>query len=421
MSEELLQTIPQQVGKYTYIRLGATTLDQLKQSGIIPKRNYEKLKVKKPDGLVLHHKSVKAVVEYKQPKELDTEKKISKAIKQEIEVAKALCKILIVTDGSKSIWINALNGERIASSDGNEITTVFHPVAIKHIATLESLIGEIDGSISATNSLITGTKLIDPSPLAARLWQTIWVATGKSPVKSLYNVVELFIFKFLSDLAVLDEDVAFSRIYSKSLDSADSALEFYAKNTRASIQKLFPAGDDGTAIINGTIFVTETGEANLTQSILFRRSLAHLQEYALEFGSLTSIDKQFKTKLYESFLQQEVEALGQYFTPRRIIQSVIRMAGLDAPTFQFQNKRFCDPFCGVGGFPLELLNMNEGMSAAYTPGNVHLSVLSTCEMDSIQRPVTGSFEICSEQQHCGIRGDHGCCIRQDSECIRALY
>jgi type I restriction-modification system DNA methylase subunit len=92
-----------------------------------------------------------------------------------------------------------------------------------------------------------------------------------------------------------------------------------------------------------------------------------LHKYAEEFGSLTKIDKQFKTKLYESFLQQEVEALGQYFTPRRVIQSVIRMGGLDAPSFQYSGRRICDPFCGVGGFLLEVLNMNESMMNCYAP------------------------------------------------------
>ena len=151
------------------------------------------------------------------------------------------------------------------------------------------------------------------------------------------------------------------------MDNPEEALEYYAKNTRSKIYKLFPHGKDGTTIINGTIFVNEAGEANLSQSILFFRSLDHLRKYSEEFGSLTKINKQFKTKLYESFLQQEVEALGQYFTPRKVIQSVIRMAGLDNPSFQFDGKRICDPFCGVGGFPLEILNMNETMRSRYTP------------------------------------------------------
>ena len=367
MSEELLQTIPHQIGKFTYYRLGSTTLAQLRNNGLIPKRKYKGLERKKPDGLVKHQASIKAVVEYKLPEELGTEKQIEKAIKQEIDVAKALCKILIVTDGSKSFWINALNGQRIKDRHGNIIRTIFHPFTVTNANTLEYLINEIDASISKSSSIIRNARLVDPSPLATRLWQTIWVATGKSPVKCLYNVVELFIFKFLSDLRVLDDDISFNRIYEKSIQDSEESLQFYARNSRKKILSLFPPGEDGTTIINGTIFVDDQGKPNLSQSILFARSLAHLHKYTEEFGSLTKIDKQFKTKLYESFMKQEVQALGQYFTPRKLIQSVIRMGGLDSPNFQFRGKRIVDPFCGVGGFPLELLNMNEAMKAHYAP------------------------------------------------------
>lgn len=367
MSEELIQTVPQKIGNYTYFKLGATTLNQLKASGIIPKKNYGNLGSKKPDGLVIHHGAVKAVIEYKLPEKLSSESQIKSAIEQEITVAKKLCKILIVTDGTKSFWVNALNGDFIKDEKNNNITAIFNPLLVKNVDTIEHLIESIDSSINESSSVIKSVKLIDPSPLAARLWQTIWVATGKSPVKCLYNVVELFIFKFLSDLKILDPDVSFENIYKKGQSEPSSALDFYARNTRHKIYQLFPRGTDGTTIINGTIFVNEKGEANLSQSILFVRSLEHLQKYSEEFGSLTKIDKQFKTRLYESFLKQEVEALGQYFTPRKIVQSVIRMAGLDETSFQFSGKRICDPFCGVGGFPLELINMNENIKSCYTP------------------------------------------------------
>ncbi len=369
MSEELLQTIPQQVGKYTYYRLGSTTLNQLRAAGLIPKKAYDALSANKPDGLVTYHGQVKAVVEYKQPKHLSSPSDIEKAINQELAVAKALCKILIVTDSTKTFWINSKNGQKVTDSDGAPVQAIFHPAAVNDTATLEYLLDEIDASLTKTNSAIKSAKLIDPTPLAARLWQTIWVATGKSPVKCLYNVVELFIFKFLSDLNVLPDDIDFNRIYKKSRDSAEEALDFYARNTRPRIVKLFPQGKDGTTIINGTIFVNEDGAANLSQSILFKRSIEHLHGYSEEFGSLTKIDKQFKTKLYESFLKQEVEALGQHFTPRKIVQSVIRMSGVALPTYQFTGKRICDPFCGVGGFPLEVLNMNEGMRNSYKPNS----------------------------------------------------
>lgn len=371
VSEELLQTTPQSIGKYEYFKLGATTLRQLVNYGKIKKTSaVAKLLNKKPDGILTRLGRVVAVVEYKQPSKLQTAAHIKKAIQQEISVAKSLCNALIVTDGSKTIWINAQRDERIRDQAGNELATLFHPQNIGNVNQLEVVLDQVCESINKKNSQLTSSTVVDPTPLASRLWQTIWVATGKSPVKCLYNVVELFIFKFLSDLKVLDPDFAFAKVYERSKVNQEKALEFYAANTRPEIIKLFPKSElDGTTIINGTIFVTEVGAPNLTQATLFARSLEHLNKYGEEFGSLTRIDKQFKTKLYESFLKQEVEALGQYFTPRSVVQSVIRMGGFADPGYSFAAKRYCDPFCGVGGFPLELINLNEGMQNALRPKN----------------------------------------------------
>lgn len=367
MSEELIQTIPQQIGKFTYYKLGNTTIRQLMNNGLIPKKRYTGVLNKKPDGLVFYQNKAIAFVEYKLPEELSTDKQINSAITQEIDVAKLICKIFIVTDGTKSFWINALNGEKICDSHGNEIRTVFNNVKIDNSDSLEFLIEEINNSISKTNSTIRRAEYINPTSLANRLWQTIWAATGKTPVKCLYNVVELFIFKFLSDLEVLDEDYNFEKVYNKSKSNPSDALDYYAKNSRPKIRALFPKGEDGTTIINGTIFVDESGNANLSQSLLFAKSLKHLNDYSDEVGSLTNIDKQFKTRLYESFLKQEVEAMGQYFTPRKLVQSIIRMAQMNELSFKYQDKRICDPFCGVGGFLLELLNLNDSMRREYTP------------------------------------------------------
>ena len=333
MSEELQQVIPLSIGQYQYYRLGSTTLAQLRKAGIIPKKNYKGVGRKKPDGLVILHGRVIAVVEYKPPGHLASQTELDKAIDQEIDVARALCRILIVTDGKQSFWFNALSRKPVLDSAGNEIRDIFHPPSEKNTTRLAHLLGEIDASLTLDNSTIRKRQVLDPTPLAERLWQTIWVATGKSPVKCLYNVVELFIFKFLSDLRVLSDDIAFSSIREKAQENPEHALDFYAKVSRARIMALFPLGPDGTTIIDGTIFVNESGEPNLSQSILFRRSLEHLHDYTTEFGSFTQIDKQFKTKLYESFLGQEVQALGQYFTPRVIVQSIIRMAGLDFSVF----------------------------------------------------------------------------------------
>ena len=373
MSEELLQINEQKIGRYSYYKIGATTLNQLKKNGLISNKNYGELSNKKPDGLINLNKKTIAIVEYKTPKELSTDAKLKKAITQEIEVAKKLCKILIVTDGSRTYWINALNGDFIKNENDEKLNTIFDiKNIIMNIDEIEFILEHIDGSISKTNSILQGHKLLDLTPLAKSMWQTIWAATGKSPVKCLYNVVEMFIFKFLSDLEILDKRHDFDVVYEISKEDSNEALKYYATLVRPKIVELFPKSDDGTTIINGTIFVDEKGNANLSQSILFSKALLHLKNYGEKFGSLVKIDKQFKTKLYETFLNQEVEAMGQYFTPRKIIQTIIRMSGLDSES-QYKHKKIGDPFCGVGGFPLEILNLNESMRNEFKPKNKKIS------------------------------------------------
>jgi len=62
------------------------------------------------------------------------------------------------------------------------------------------------------------TIYVDPTNLAKSVWQDIYVATGKEPEKCLYNVVEIFIFKFLSDLSVLESIYSFDFLI-KMIDS----------------------------------------------------------------------------------------------------------------------------------------------------------------------------------------------------------
>jgi type I restriction-modification system DNA methylase subunit len=368
MSEDFARWAPRAVGPYLYYDLGATTIRQLMAKHIIPKRKYEGLLSKKPDSLLLFQSTAVAVVEHKAPAELAKAPVLAKEVSDKAPAAAALCNLLIITDGQgTTYWVNPHTKNPILDETGKPVRTPVNVKSFENIAELDVLIQKIAGSITKTNDTISGELAIDPTPLAQRLWQTIWVATGKAPVKCLYNVVELFIFKFISDLRILPDDLAFQHIYEKAEGDPSEALQFYARNTRKKIYELFPKGPDGTTIINGTIFVNEEGEANLSQARLFQRSLQHLQDYEQKFGRFTKIDKQFKTRLYETFLKQEVAALGQYFTPRVLVQSVIRMAGIDRDDYQFAGKRICDPFCGVGGFLLETLNLNDSMRDAYTP------------------------------------------------------
>ncbi|MBU1130974.1 N-6 DNA methylase [Patescibacteria group bacterium] len=381
----------QKIGDFEYFQIGASTFNQLKQAKIIPSSYNKKYDSKKPDRLIVDRRNktkpvVMAVIEDKQGGKFTSDKEKQKAIQQCNNYCHELkAKMGIITDGATTIWINpsqknndneyidkTTNEKRsfsfIKKEDGTEIVKNFiikekdDIVDIKKVSDdtkiLYKLIREITQNTSSKNSIIKQPDKIDPLPLARRVWQDIWVATGKSPEKCLYNVVELFIFKFLSDLKVLEEPENFEYLL-KLTDSRDNKyiLGHYAKVCRPKIKELFPPSrEDGTTIINGTIFVNEDGEPNLGQSTLFCNSLKKFKDFEKEQGTFEHIDREFKTKLFETFLKQSEgqKALGQYFTPRKVVQAVVNISGIENLK---QGARFCDPFCGVGGFVLEPINL----------------------------------------------------------------
>lgn len=377
MSEELLQTKSESIGRYLFYKLGATNLGQLRKNNIINSKFDKDFSNKKPDGLiVLPGGDVKAVIEYKQASELAGQKKVDKATKQMLLMTRELCKVLIVTSGKKTFWINALNGEKVLDEKGNPLNKAFDAKEIiegklsnEELSSFETLIDKIDHSLSKTNNQIFRPVVLDPSTLARTIWQKIWINTGKEPEKCLYNVVELFVFKFLSDVGVLKSHKNFLSVYKLAqVDSSEEALTHYAKICRPEIRTLFPPGVDGTTIINGTIFVNEKGEPNLTQAYLFGEVLESLQKYDNEFGSFKYIRREFKTRLYESFLRQQagIRSLGQYFTPRNVVQAMVEMS--NAKNLK-KGARIADPFCGVGGFVLETIVENPHILKEFEPKN----------------------------------------------------
>ena len=139
---------------------------------------------------------------------------------------------------------------------------------------------------------------------------------------------------------------------------------------------MFPAGDDGTTILNGTIFVNENGEPNIPQAALFKEVMVDFYKYGQEEGAFINIDKNFKTRLYESFLRKEagISTLGQYFTPRNVVRAMIEMC----PNIP-NNAKICDPFCGVGGFLLEILNSKDSLKSQFKP-NRDDEIVPNCEI-----------------------------------------
>ena len=348
MSEELIQrnlvAAPDRMGTWDYYNIGATTLKALKAAKIIPNKDYAEFEIKKPDALIVKKPLVVAAIEYKQPNELKTKKQIDAAIQQEIGTAQALgAKIYIITDGKKTIWINPLTGNPILSNNGDPVVTVFN----QHSEECIKLINKILTSINKNNDILLASSVVDPLPLAQQIWQDLWAVSGATPENCLYTFVEVFIFKYLSDLGVLAGIYSFGNLLAQyNNNSENEVLKFYASSVRPKIKDLFPLNQkDRTTIINGTIFVSKDDNAVEGYSVVFKKILKQFET----FGTLENIDYDFKSKLFETFLKESISKKnwGQFFTPLKVVRSIVSMADIRP------NMSICDPACGVGKFLLE--------------------------------------------------------------------
>lgn len=376
MSEDLVSRQARNLGRFGYLSLGSTTLSQLKKSKFVRTKLAVDEERRKPDGIIfLPMGGIKAVIEVKQPKEL-RESMIPAVVKEYSPIARAVCKLLIITDGKRTRWYNALSERPVLDENGSELRVHIdlakidsQTLKLEDETELVALVEKADYSLTPDNDRFHELRVIDPSGLAKSVWQKIWINTGKEPEKCLYNVVEILVFKFLSDIGVLTGNHSFRRIVELLSNEGDrEALNHYGRVSRDRIRGLFPKGSDGTTIINGTIFVNEAGEPNLSQAGLFGEVIRAFQAYDDEHGSLRYIDRQFKTRLYESFLRQQagIRSLGQYFTPRNVIQPMVRMSNAGELR---AGSSICDPFCGVGGFLLEAIAESDNLLRQFRPVN----------------------------------------------------
>jgi len=348
MGEELIQRnlikAPETMGIWKYYNIGSTTLKTLKEAKIIPNRDYDEYEKKKPDALIVSKPLVIAAIEYKQPKELRTQNQINAAISQEIGTAQSLgAKLYIVTDGKKTIWLNPRTGNEILFEDGSQIDLTFDKNDIECV----KLISRIIASVNDSNDTLIASTVVDPLPLAQKVWQDLWSVSGATPENCLYTFVEIFIFKYLSDLGVLKSFHSFSHLLNlyKS-NSEDEVIEYYADNVRKKIKELFPLNPkDNTTIINGTIFVSKDDKVISGYATVFQKIIERFNS----FGTLENIDYDFKSKLFETFLKESISKKnwGQFFTPLKVVRAITNMADIS------NGMKICDPFCGVGKFLLE--------------------------------------------------------------------
>lgn len=359
VSEEILQRgikdNPDRIGKYTYYNIGNTFIGSLRDNGLIPDRDY-KDENRKPDGLIVDDtKRVIAVIENKNLAKYKTKKLKDSATKQALEVAKDLkAKFVISTDSVNSEWYSVYTEKPIRNADGSYLKETFG-VTTCNTPKMEKLIEVLDSTITKTCDQITKIEETDPTPLAYSIWQKIYKATAATPENCLYTFVETFIFKYLSDLNVLDTMYTYEFLMDMyKSGNEDAVLTYYAKNIRTEIKKLFPEDKDGTTIINGTIFVKETHtkdgiehEAIKGYGKTFRTILDMFKDVKLK-----NIDKDFKSKIFEVFFKKDSQkgGMGQYFTPLKVVQQIVNMADIRS------GMRICDPACGVGKFILEAVS-----------------------------------------------------------------
>ena len=339
--------------KYECLSLGATTIKNLMEIKKIKKISLKSnIGDKKPDVLIIN-KNGEVVIyqEQKIPNKFKTENDIKKAIDQEIEAAKELkAKIYIVSDGEKFIWINPLTGRRILDDKGKEINIQIKPKENSKV--LIDLINKISLSIDEKNDQILKKEYLDPTDLAQKINGILKNLTFASAKMSLYTFVEVFLFKYLSDIGILMDENSFEYIYSLyyKVGMTDAkVLGKYLDGPRETMKMLFPEGLDGTSIINGKVFHAEKDKYNNYIStdntdMIFKQVILEFKKYEEEKGKFLNISKDFKSKLFETFMKNSDEKgdMGQFFTPLKVVDEMINMIDIK------ENMQICDPACRSG-------------------------------------------------------------------------
>lgn len=336
--------------KYECLSLGATTINNLMEIKKIKKVNCKaNVGDKKPDVLIID-KNGQVIIyqEHKIPNKFKNDKDIEKAINQEIEAARVLnAKIYVVSDGEKFIWINPLTGNKILDDNGNEINIQIKPK--ENAKLLVDLINKISLSINDHNDQILKKEYLDPTDLAQKINGILKNLTFASAKMSLYTFVEVFLFKYLSDIGILVDENSFEyiyKLYNKTGMTDAKVLGKYLDGPRETMKMLFPGGSDGTSIINGKVFHAEKDKYNNYVSsdntdMIFKQVIFEFKKYEEEKGKFLNISKDFKSKLFETFMKNSDEKgdMGQFFTPLKVVDEMINMVDIK------ENMKICDPAC----------------------------------------------------------------------------
>ena len=145
-----MQSQEQSIGKYTYYNLGATTINVLQKNNLIPAGNYENIKARKPDGLIIDKTSgiprVVAVVENK-----PSSSNATVGIKQACEVGYALgAKVCFAFNGDKTIAVVPVNDdgdcEYLIDEQNNNIGVIRFGICWSSIELTTEVYGSIENN-----------------------------------------------------------------------------------------------------------------------------------------------------------------------------------------------------------------------------------------------------------------------------------
>ncbi|PKV76803.1 HsdM family class I SAM-dependent methyltransferase [Nocardia fluminea] len=371
-------------GEFERLDLGATSVERLYKAGLdfsvaatvdFPCQKYKAPKLPKnakPDTVYVQRIGDRvfpvAVAEWKDPSRLRSVDDQLKAAEQAVYGALAMgLRIALTTDGVRNRYLDA-----VASANAGEIVEI--------VETRDFSSGVLADLYRGESGLVR-----NPRPLAETVWQIIWHATKAEPKDCLLTFVEIFMLKFLSDnlpLSVLASDHRFDALLEDPEEfkrgKGVTQIEYYVNTIRPRIKQVFTERlvvDDGavedvfglatitsqTSIINGFAFLRSSSTTTIAS---YNRTFCEILDEFQNFGTLTNIDPEFKLRLYETFLRRSArqQRLGQFFTPRNIVKSMVRMAMLNQLP---DGSVVLDPAAGVGGFLLEPLLFPDSL-----PGNI---------------------------------------------------
>lgn len=135
--------------------------------------------------------------------------------------------------------------------------------------------------------------------------------TFASSKMSLYTFVEVFLFKYLSDINVLKDQNSFNYIYKMYSENEETRktnadiLGAYLEGPREQMKLLFPDGEDGTSIVNGKIFHVAKGidghyVEEDSHAICFKNIMDEFADYEKKNGKFINIDRSTYTFISSS-------------------------------------------------------------------------------------------------------------------------